>query len=79
MHKKSAALEAAKTAEEKLDLIAYYLERMDRRDRARVWGGYLHTLLTIVPMVFFVWSTWYLYAHFEDIMGAMMRSLADFW
>lgn len=76
-HKKSAALEAAKTPEEKLDLIAYYLERMDRRDRMRLWGGYLHSLVTLVPMLFFIWSTWYLYTHFDDIMGNVMRQSAQ--
>lgn len=72
-HKKSAALEAATTPEQKLDLIATYLERMDRRDKWRLWGGYVHSLLTLIPMLFFIWSTWYLYAHFDEIMGSMMR------
>lgn len=76
-HKKSAALEAATTPEQKLDLIATYLERMDRRDRMRLWGGYVHSLLTLIPMLFFIWSTWYLYTHFDDIMGNVMRQSAQ--
>jgi len=73
MHKKSAELEAATTPEEKLDLIAMYLERIDRRDRLRLWGSYVHSLFALIPMLFFIWSTWYLYAHFDDIMSTMMR------
>ena len=76
-HRKSTELEAATTPEEKLDLIAYYLERMDRRDRMRMWGSAVHSLLALVPMLFFAWSTWYLYAHFDDIMGMMMRQTAQ--
>lgn len=76
-HKKSAALEAAKTPEEKLDLIATYLERMDHRDKWRMWGSYIHSMFTIIPMLFFIWSTWYLYAHFDDIMGLMMQQTAQ--
>ena len=67
----------AQTVEEKLDVIILHLARMDRRDRMRLWGGYLHSLLTLIPMIFFIWSTWYLYAHFDDIMGAMMRQSAQ--
>lgn len=76
-HKKSHALETAKTPEEKLDLIAYYLERMDRRDRVRMWGGVLHSMLTLIPMLFFIWSTWYLYNNFDDILSTMMRQSAQ--
>jgi hypothetical protein len=75
-HRTSNAVEEAKTPEQKLDLIAYYLERMDRRDRMRMWGSYVHSMLTIIPMLFFLWSTWYLYAHFNDIFGMMMRQTA---
>lgn len=71
--KKSPELEAATTPEQKLDLMVMHLERMDRRDKWRLWGGYIHSLFTLVPMIFFIWSTWYLYAHFDEIMGSMMR------
>ncbi len=64
------------TIEEKMDVIILHLERMDRRDRMRMWGGYFHSALTIIPMIFFIWSTWYLYTHFDDIMGAMMQQAA---
>ena len=66
-----------KTVEEKLDVMIWHLERMDRRDKMRMWGGLLHSLLTIIPMVFFAWSTWYLYTHFEEIMATMMRQSAQ--
>jgi hypothetical protein len=73
MKHKSIDLESAKTPEEKLDLIAYYLERIDRRDKWRMWGSTFHSLLTIAPMLFFLWSSWYIYANFDDIVGTIMR------
>lgn len=65
-----------KTVEEKLDVMIMHLERMDRRDKMRMWGSFFHSLMTIIPMLFFVWSTWYLYAHFDDIMGTMLEQSA---
>lgn len=64
------------TVEEKLDVIIMHLDRIDRRDRMRMWGGYLHSVFTLIPLIFFIWSTWYIYAHFNDIMGAMMQQAA---
>lgn len=68
--------QAPKTVEEQLDIIIHHLNRMDRRDRLRMWSSVFHSLLTIVPIVFFAWSIWYLYAHFDDIMGSMMEQSA---
>lgn len=65
-----------KTLEEKMDVMIMHLERMDRRDKMRMWGSFFHSLMTIIPMIFFVWSTWYLYAHFDDIMGTMLEQSA---
>ena len=74
---KRHVVETPKTVEGKLDVIILHLERMDRRDRARMWGSYVHSLLTLIPMLFFIWSTWYFYAHFDDIMGMMMQQTAQ--
>ncbi len=75
--KKSPELETAVTAEQKLDLMVMHLERIDRRDKYRMWGSYVHSLFTLIPMLFFIWSTWYLYAHFDEIMGMMMQQTAQ--
>lgn len=77
MKNRADELMEPKTVEEKMDVIIMHLERMDRRDRMRMWGSYVHTMLTLIPMLFFLWSTWYLYAHFEDIMGMVMRQTAQ--
>ncbi len=76
MFRRKAPPPEPKTAEEKLDVMIWHLERMDRRDKMRMWGSFFHSLMTIIPMIFFVWSTWYLYAHFNEIMGMMMQQSA---
>ena len=76
MFHRKTPLPGPKTVEEKLDVMIMHLERMDRRDKLRMWGSFFHSLMTIIPMLFFVWSTWYLYVHFEEIMGTMMQQSA---
>lgn len=67
----------AKTVEEKLDVIILHLNHMDRRDRMRMWGGFIHSLFAIIPLLFFVWSTWYLYNYADELIGAMMQRSAQ--
>lgn len=57
-----------RTTEEKLDLIVEYLHRMDRRDRLRTIGGTFRGILSIIPIAFFLFSIWYLYAHGQEVL-----------
>lgn len=75
--KKSAELEATTTQEEKLDLIATYLERMDRRDKMRMWGGMIRSIIALIPIIFFLWSTWYVFMHFDDIISTVVQQTAE--
>ena len=63
--------------DEKLDRVLVYLARMDRRDRIRMWGGFLHTLLTVVPLILFLVSSWYVYANFVVIMTEFTHRAAE--
>lgn len=56
------------SAEQKLDLIVTYLHRMDRRDHWRTIGGFLRGLLTLVPILIFLLSAWYFYAHGTEFL-----------
>lgn len=47
------------TNDEKLDMMVYYLRRMDHRDKLRTWGGFVQSLVRIGGMVFFVYITWW--------------------
>lgn len=69
---------AAKTTntssiEEKLDLMLLYMHRMDKRDRLRTIGGFVHGLLALIPIILVVWSAWYFYAHGTEFMEQITR------
>lgn len=64
------------TTDEKLDVIIDHLARMDRRDRIRTWGHFVHSLIALIPIIIFVWSTWYFATHATEIMGAIAEQSA---
>lgn len=53
---------------QKLDTIIWYLHVINRRDRARYYGGILHSLIALIPMLFFLWSAWYIYQNGEKLL-----------
>ena len=65
------------TVEEKLDVIIQHLHRLDRRDRIRTYGAMLHSVLAIIPMIFFVWSAWYVYAHGDELLAKIASQAAS--
>ncbi len=56
------------SAEQKLDVIIRYLHRMDRRDQWRTVGGFIRGVFTLVPIIIFLASAWYFYAHGTEFM-----------
>lgn len=65
------------TVEEKLDAIVTHLDRMDRRDRLRTWGGFFRAMLGFIPLVIFIVSTWYLYNHSDEILKKITEQAAE--
>ena len=61
---------------EKLDAIIAHLDRMDRRDRLRTWGSFIRTLISLVPMLLFLWSLWYFASHVDDIIKKITQESA---
>lgn len=57
-----------KTTDDKLDVIIEYLRKMNRRDRLRMIGGFFRGLLSIIPIVFFLISMWYVYAYGDALL-----------
>lgn len=57
--------------EKKLDLIIEHLEKMDARDRLRMWGGFIRGCIAIVPIILLVWSSWYFVQHGADLIKQM--------
>lgn len=62
-----------KTTDEKLDEIVTILDHMNRRDRMRMIGGTVRSILTLIPLVLVLWSAWY----FSQHSAALMKMIAD--
>ena len=65
------------TTDQKLDAIVRHLERLDKRDRLRTWGGFVRAILGFIPLVIFIVSTWYLYNHADDILKKITEQAAE--
>ncbi len=63
--------------DDKLDTIIEHLKRMDRRDRLRMAGGFIRGLITIIPVLAFIWGGWYFYNHGEEVMAKIARQAAE--
>lgn len=60
--------EPKKTPEEKMDELLAILHRMDRRDRARMIGSTIRSIIGLIPLVLLLWSSWYLLYHGEEFI-----------
>jgi hypothetical protein len=63
--------------EEKLDIIINHMERLDRRDRIRTYGGFVKGLLALIPLALFLWSGWYVYKHSDEFLERITKSAAN--
>lgn len=61
---------------DKLDRIIYHLDRMDRRDRMRTWGGLVHTLLSLIPTLILLGTVWYVYHNASNLLTTMASEAA---
>lgn len=69
--------EPTQSIEEKMDIIIAYMHRMDKRDRIRTWGGFVRSLISLIPMALFVWSTWYFFVHGDELMQKITKYAAQ--
>lgn len=65
------------TVEGKLDEILVYLDRLDRRDRLRTWGGFIRGIIALIPIIILIWTTWYFFAHADEMMAKITRYAAE--
>ena len=61
----------------RLDEIALHLKHLDGRDRWRMIGSTVRSLINIGFLVFAVWSSWYLLYHMTDIIKAITEQTAQ--
>lgn len=49
------------------DILAI-LHRMDRRDRMRMIGSTIRSVIGLIPVLLLLWSTWFLLAHGQEFI-----------
>lgn len=59
---------AGLSTDDKLDMIVMYLHRMDKRDHWRTIGGFFRSMIAIIPILIFIWSTVYFLQHGTEII-----------
>ena len=65
------------STDQKLDQIVAILEHMNKRDRLRTWGGFVRSLLHLIPLILIIWSTWYAYAHWDELLKEISKAAAE--
>lgn len=65
-----------RSAEELLADILQHMENMDKRDRLRTWGSTLKGILSLIPMILFLYSAWYLYQHGDEVLSQIASEAA---
>ncbi|MBU2213608.1 hypothetical protein KKC44_02485 [Patescibacteria group bacterium] len=65
-----------KNTEEKLDAILGHLAAMDRRDRLRTIGGFIKSIITIIPVIILVASVWYAYKYGDQLLEKIAQQAA---
>lgn len=65
------------TVEDKLDAIIGYLHRIDRRDRARMIGSVIHSMIWLASILLLVWSTWYFIAYGPQLIEDMTKQMIN--
>jgi len=63
--------------EEKMEEILVHLRKMDKRDKLRTWGSLFRSVLSIIPLIFFLWSVWYFINHGDEIMKQIANTAAS--
>lgn len=66
-----------KSTEELLEMILYYLQRMEKRDKWRTVGGTIRSIINLIPIVILIVSTWYLYAHGEEMIRLITKTMTQ--
>ena len=65
------------TVEEKLEEILVHMRKMDKRDRVRMCGGFLRSMISFASLALFIWSGWYFVKHGPEIMKQIADTAAS--
>ncbi|MDB4978636.1 MAG: hypothetical protein JWM56_822 [Candidatus Peribacteria bacterium] len=60
-----------------MDKMLLLIELMNKRDRLRTVGSFFRGIISIIPVIIFIWSTWYFFAHGNEILGKITKMATD--
>ncbi|MDD4287941.1 MAG: hypothetical protein PHO20_04450 [Candidatus Peribacteraceae bacterium] len=60
-----------------LEQILTILKRMDRRDRMRTIGGFIRSVLSLIPIVIVVFFTWYTIKYGDQLLEKITSMAAQ--
>ena len=73
--KNPSAPRRVESTNDKLDRIIHHLARMDQRDRWRTWGGFVRSIIGLVPVLVLLGSLWYFYQHGDQLIKQMTQQV----
>lgn len=65
------------STEEKIDKVLLHLEHLDKRDRLRTWGGLVKGLVSIVPVLAFIYGLWYFSQNGDAFLEKIAKTAAE--
>ena len=69
--------EKEQTVGDKLDIVIGYLHALNRRDKLRTYGAMIRSALAIIPLLFFLFSAWYIYEHGDELLADIAKVAAE--
>ena len=60
-----------------LEQILSHLERMDKRDRMRTWGGFFRSLIAMIPVFLLLWSVWFFYKEGDKFLDKIITKTTE--
>ncbi|MCB9808310.1 hypothetical protein H6770_03570 [Candidatus Peribacteria bacterium] len=60
----------------KLEEIIEHLRRMDKRDRMRMFGASIKGIISIIPVLVFLWGAWYMYQNGDAVLQKIAAEAA---
>ncbi|MDD4628742.1 MAG: hypothetical protein PHE68_05115 [Candidatus Peribacteraceae bacterium] len=65
------------TTDEKLDIIVAILQKMDSRERWKMWGAFIRGTLSLIPVIILVLATWYTVVNADSLLKKITSMAAE--
>ena len=65
------------TTDEKLDVIVAIPQKMDRRERWKMWGAFIRGTLSLIPVIIVVAATWYTIVNGDALLKKITALAAE--